>query len=81
MTDKEITQFILKEFPYGATVTVDMQQKVRKLLTEARKKAASDIFNLAHEYASADDTMMGAEELRGYHYAGALAKIGEFPGR
>lgn len=81
MTEAEITKFILKEFPYGATVTVDMQQKVRKLLSEARLKTASDIFNLAHEYARSDDTMLGAEELRAYHYLGAISKIGEFPGR
>lgn len=48
---------------------------------EARKQAAKDIFNLAHEYAQADKTMIGSEELRNYHYFNAIHKIGEFDGR
>lgn len=47
----------------------------------ARKQAASDIFNLAHEYAREDKTMVGSEELRAYHYYNAIHKIGEFDGR
>lgn len=48
---------------------------------EARKATASEIFNLAHEYASNDDTMIGSEELRAYHYYNAIHKIGEFSDR
>lgn len=51
------------------------------LQAEARRKAASDIFDLAHEYAQNDTTMKGAEELRAYHYFNAIHKIGEFDGR
>jgi len=46
-----------------------------------RLKTASDIFSLAHEYARQDKTMIGAEELRSYHYYNAISKIGEFDGR
>lgn len=46
-----------------------------------RKKVASEIFSLAHEYAQNDKTMRGSEELRNYHYSNAIAKIGEFDGR
>jgi hypothetical protein len=49
--------------------------------SEANKRVASDIFNLAHEYASEDETMRGSEELRAYHYYNAIHKIGEFDDR
>jgi hypothetical protein len=54
---------------------------IKALLNEARLKAASDIFKLAHQYASEDKTMMGSEELRAYHYFNAIHKIGKFEGR
>lgn len=47
----------------------------------ARKQAASDIFNLARQYALDDKTMIGSEELRNYHYYNAIYKIGKFHGR
>lgn len=50
-------------------------------VAKARKQAANDIFNLAHEYASDDTTMVGSEELRSYHYFNAIHKIGELDGR
>lgn len=42
---------------------------------------ASKIFNLAHEYARADETMIGSEELRNYHYFNAIHTVGKFGGR
>lgn len=47
----------------------------------ARKRAANDIFNLAHQYAQDDKTMVGSEELRAYHYFNAIHTVGEFDGR
>jgi hypothetical protein len=58
-----------------------LQSYIDTKVIEGRKKTASDIFNLAHQYASEDKTMKGAEELRSYHYYNAIAKIGEFDGR
>lgn len=46
-----------------------------------RKQTASEIFNLAHEYAQNDPDMRGAEQLRNYHYYNAIHKVGEFDGR
>lgn len=50
-------------------------------MVEMRKQTARDIFNLAHEYAQNDKTMVGSESLRDYHYYNAIHKIGEFDGR
>lgn len=57
-----------------------IQPYAAEIAQEARKQAASDIFNLAHEYAQEDKTMVGSEELRSYHYFNAIHKIGEFDG-
>lgn len=50
-------------------------------MAEAEIKVAGKIFNLAHQYAQDDSTMIGSEELRGYHYLNAIHKIGKFAGR
>lgn len=68
-TNPQVTQQLYTES--------ELQQKC----LEARKQAAKDIFNLAHEYAQNDKTMVGSEELRNYHYFNAIHKIGEFDGR
>lgn len=59
------------------TILEAIAQKANK----ARLRTAKDIFNLAHEYAANDKTMVGSEYLREYHYYNAIAKIGEFDGR
>ena len=56
-------------------------EAIQDLITEARKQAASDIFSLAHKYAQDDESMVGSEDLRSYHYFNAIHKIGEFDGR
>lgn len=61
-----------------ATYITSHVQTIKK---QERIQTASDIFNLAHEYASRDKTMRGAEELHSYHYYNAIHKIGEFDGR
>lgn len=55
--------------------------QVDTYVKEIKKQTASDIFNLAHQYAQEDKTMVGSEELRAYHYFNAIHKIGEFDGR
>jgi len=58
-----------------------LQQARSDAIGEARKQVAGEIFNLAHKYAQDDKTMMGAEQLRAYHYYNAIHKIGDFSGR
>lgn len=66
---------------------VEAFQEIKKLAKElrnpdtARKLVAGEIFNLAHEYAQKDETMVGAEELRSYHYYNAISKVGKFDER
>jgi hypothetical protein len=48
---------------------------------EVRKQTARDILSLANEYANQDPTVIGSENIRGYHYFNAINKIGGFRGR
>lgn len=48
---------------------------------QTEKQTAKKIFELAHEYARKDKTMVGFEELRDYHYYNAIYEIGGFDGR
>lgn len=61
--------------------TCDRGTQLKQLIVRERRETASAIFNLAHEYAQQDTTMIGSEDLRHYHYYNAIAKIGEFDGR
>ena len=57
------------------------QDAILSEIEKTRKDTASEIFNLAHQYASEDKTMVGCEELRSYHYLNAIRKVGNFPVR
>lgn len=88
-----ITSMAHQQFKYDHLVTEktinDIENKaVAAILTVIKedrkstsKKTAANIFALAHEYAQNDQTMVGSEPLRAYHYYNAISKIGEFDDR
>ena len=89
---KQVEAIYMKRLPNPHTGLFDIKSSIDDIMQavnayttnkiiEARKRTASDIFNLAHKYANNDPTMVGSEELRSYHYYNAIAKIGEFDGR
>lgn len=65
----------------GDITMIELKEYLKQVELATKRETASDIFNLAHQYARDDTTMIGAEELRSYHYYNAIAKIGEFDGR
>lgn len=66
---------------YAADEIVQLFTTTRAgLETAARKQAAADILNLAHQYAGNDKTMIGSEDLRGYHYFNAINNVGDMTG-
>lgn len=80
--------YLVNDKDYDATTNMmdkaqdeALMQLIAQQCAAARKKTASDIFSLAHQYASEDKTMHGSEELRSYHYFKAIHKVGEFDGR
>ena len=85
---KALGEILTQGMPNPATGLYDVKSTLDKLEAwlhqrdEARdKQVASKIFNLAHEYAREDKTMVGSESLRNYHYYNAIAKIGDFDGQ
>lgn len=60
-----------------AQILMALRARDKELERKARLQAASDILNLANEYACDDSTMRGSEEIRNYHYFNAIHKIGE----
>jgi gentisate 1,2-dioxygenase len=52
-----------------------------ELVKAQERKAISRVYTLANDYANADKTMRGSEQIRGYHYFNALntvrAELGE----
>jgi hypothetical protein len=87
--DKRLEEALKKALPGDTEVTKYRRTVYIGYIKQAIEDAgycdpadtASKIFNLAHEYAQADETMIGAEELRGYHYFNAIHTVGKFDGR
>lgn len=84
-TPEERVQYYFDKIKDGSIGVVNLQlyiaTEIDRAVAEARKQTASDILNLANEYAGQDETMHGAESIRNYHCFNAINKIGGFDGR
>lgn len=59
-------------YPDLMKAKVLLQQYIEGKIREAQGQVISDIYNKAHEFANADDTMIGSESLRNYHWFNAI---------